>query len=270
MKIAWVKEFGRQIILTFKLWLTALVSVLVLSIVLGTTLLFFLPLPVRLTLLGIYVLVSEIMMLPFVRMIAGSTGVAISNFRYNKKHKPKERYLKNAKQIAKKMNMKYNKPIYVTHNPTVTGPFTNLLSCKIYFPSSDIEARELILHEREKEFTFAHELAHIKYAPRFIGEMLLTSLATCVFAIVLAQFAINLTMFVFAEFAFMMLTSSFVMRRNESRADWAAGRATSPEAGVAALEYYEVKVKGDGGWITHPSFRGRKKQLERLFDPDNQ
>lgn len=269
VKIAWVKEFGRQIVLTFKLWLTASASVIILSVVLGTVLLFFLPLLARVALLGIYVLVTEIMVLPVVRMIAGSTGVAITNFRYNKKHEPKERYLKNAKQITQKMNIKYDKPVYGTGNPSVTGPFTNLLSRKIYFPSSDIEAPALILDEREKEFTFAHEVAHIKYAPRFIGEMLLTSLATYVFAIVLAQFVMNLAMLIFAEFAFMMLIFSFVMRRNEARADWAAGRATSPEAGMAALEYYEAKVKGDGGWITHQSFQSRKKRLERLFNSDD-
>jgi hypothetical protein len=64
MKIAQVKELGRKI-LTFKLWVTAVVSVLILGIVLGTPLLFFLPFPVRLTLLGVCILVTEIMVFPF-------------------------------------------------------------------------------------------------------------------------------------------------------------------------------------------------------------
>jgi len=265
-KITWVKEFGKRVYLTFKLWLTALASVLVLSIIIGTNLMFFLPLAVRIALAGIYLIVTEIMVFPFVQLITGSTQQIISNFRYNKKHKPKERYLPNAKQIAEKMNIKYDKPIYVTDNPSVTGPFTNLFSGKIYFPSSEIEE----LHDTENEATFAHELAHIKYALRFVGEMSLATLATWVFSMFLAQFTINLTIFIIAEFAFMMLTLSFVIRRNESRADWAAGKATTPEAVISVLEYFRAKCKGDGGTITHPSIQARIKRLERLFDSNNQ
>jgi Zn-dependent protease with chaperone function len=206
------------------------------------------------------------MMLPFVRLIAGSAGQIVSCFRYDRKHKPRELHLKNAKQIAEKMSMKYDKPVYVTDNPIVTGPFTNMISRKIYFSSADTE----ILHETDNEAAFGHELAHIKYAPRFFGEMLLATFATWVFAITLAQFAINLMIFIIAEFAFVMLTFSFVMRRNESRADWASGKATSPEAIMSVLEYFAAKCKGDGSFMTHPSFRARIKRLERLFDRDNQ
>jgi Zn-dependent protease with chaperone function len=263
-KITWVKEHGKRVILTFKIWLTSDVGVLVLSVILGTNLLFFLSLPVRLTLAGVYVLLAEIMVLFFVRFVTISTGQIVSNFRYNKKHKPKEQYLSNAKQIADKMNLRYDKPIYVTDNPSVTGPFTNLFSRKIYFPSSILEE----LHQTEIDATFGHELAHIKYAFRFVGEMVLATLATWVFAMLLAQFATNLTIFIIAEFAFMMLVFSFVMRHNESRADVTSGNATTPEALISVLEYYKVKCKGDGGSITHPSFQPRIKRLERLFDSD--
>lgn len=241
-------------------------SVLVLSIIIGTNLLFFLPLTVRITLVGIYLIVTEIMVFPFVQLITGSAQQTISNFRYSKKHKPKEWYLPNAKQIAEKMNIKYDKPIYVTDNPSIKGPFTNLLSGKIYFPSSEIEE----LHHTENEATFAHELAHIKYTLRFVGEMFLATLATWIFAMSLAQFAINFTIFIIAEFAFMMLTLSFVIRRNESRADWTAGKATTPEAVISVLEYFRAKCKGDGGSITHQSIQARIKRLERLFDSTNQ
>jgi Zn-dependent protease with chaperone function len=265
-KIARVKEFGKRVYLTFKLWLTSLVSVLVLSIIIGTNLLFFLPLTVRMALVGIYLIVTEIMLFPFVRLITGSAQQIVSSYRYNNRHKPKELYLPNAKQIAEKMNIKYDKPIYVTDNPSVTGPFTNLISGKIYFPLSEIEE----LHHTENEATFAHELAHIKYSLRFIVEMSLATLATWVFATFLAQFAINLAIFIIAEFAFMMLTFSFVMRRNESRADWAAGKATTPEAVISVLEYFGAKCKVDGDSITHPSIKSRIKRLKRLFDWTNQ
>jgi len=265
-KITWVKEFGKRVYLTFRLWLMALASVLVLSIIIGTNILFLLPLTVRITLVGIYLVVTEIMMFPFVQLITVSAQQTISNFHYSKRHKPKELYLQNARKIAGRMNIEYNKPIYVTENPSIKSPFTNAFLGKIYFPSSEIEE----LHHTENEATFAHELAHIKYASRFIGEMFLASLATWIFAMCLAQFAINFTAFIIAEFAFMMFAFSFVIRRNESRADWTAGKATTPEAVISVLEYFRAKCKGDGGSITHPSIQARIRRLERLFDSTNQ
>jgi len=242
----------------------ALVSVLVLSIVLGTNLLFFLPFGVRLTLASLYLLFTEIMLLPIVRLIAGSTGMVVSNLFYNRKHKPKERYLRNRKKIAKKLNMKYDKPIYVTDNPSITGPFTNLFSRKIYFPSFMFEE----LHRTEIDATFGHELAHIKYGLKFVGELSLATAATYVFSVVLAYFATNLTIYIIAEFAFMMLMLSFVLRRNESLADWAGSIATSAEALISVLEYFRAKCKRDDGSITHQSCQARKKRLERLFDSE--
>jgi len=263
-KIAWVKEFGKRVYLTFKLWLMALVSVLVLSVILGTNLLFFLPLEVRLALVSIYLLVTEIMFFPIVRLIAGSTGLVVSNLFYNRKHKPKERYLRNRKKIAKKLNVRYDKPIYITDNPSIRSPFTNLLSRKIYFPSFLIQD----VHRTEVDATYAHELAHIKYGLKFVGELSLATAATYVFSAVLAYFATNLTIYIIAEFAFMMLVFSVVMRRNESLADWAGGNATTPEALISVLEYFRGKSKGDDGSITHQSFNTRIRRLERLFDSD--
>jgi len=123
-------------------------------------------------------------------------------------------------------------------------------------------------HRTEIDATFGHELAHIKYGFRFIGELSLATFATWVFAMLLAHFAIIPMIYIIAELAFMMLVLSFVLRRNESLADWTGGNATSPEALVSVLEYFRAKCKGDDGSITHPSFQARIKRLERLFDSD--
>jgi Zn-dependent protease with chaperone function len=261
MKLNRVKEFGKRVYLTFKVWLLALVGVLVLSVMLGTGLLFFIPLNARYMLIAVYLLFTEIMAYPFVHLVAISTGQIAGNLFYNRKHKPKEYFLPHAKQIAEKMDMNYDKPIYITDNPSVTGPFTNLFSRTIYFPSFMFEQ----LHITENEAGFGHELAHIKYKRRFLGELLLASIATGVFSMALAYFAIILSIYIIAQFAFMMLVFSFVLRRNESRADRTGGNATTPEALISLLDYFKAKCKGNGSGITHPSFDSRMKRLERLF-----
>lgn len=262
IKLTRVKEFGKRIYVTFRVWLLALVGVLVLSIMLGTGLLFFIPLTARYALVAFYLVFTEIMAYPLVRLFTFSSEQIVSNFRYNRKHKPTEYYLPNAQQIAGKMGMNYNKPIYITDNPSVTGPFTNLFSRKIYFPSFMFKE----LHTTENEAGFGHELAHIKYGWRFLGELLLASIATWVFAMTLAYFAIIFSIYVIAQFAFLMLVFSFVLRRNESRADMTGGKATTPEALISLLDYFKAKCKGNCSGITHPSFGSRIKRLEHLFE----
>jgi Zn-dependent protease with chaperone function len=264
MKITLIKELKR-FYFTFKIWLLSLFGVLTLSITLGTVLLFFIPLTLRYALVVVYPLFVEIMVYPFVHLITGTTGQVLSNFRYNRKHKPTEYYLKNRDKIAKKLGMKYNKPIYLTDNPSVTGPFTNAFSGAIYFPSSIIDE----LHQTENEATFGHELAHIKYRFRYVGEIVLVSFASWAFAALLAYFTVIPMAILVAQFVFMMLMLSFVMRRNEYLADWAGGKATSPEALISVLDYFREKCRGSGSSITHPPFKARRRRLERLFDSDS-
>lgn len=264
-KLTLTKELKR-FYLTFRLWLFSLVGVLILSAFLGTPLLLLIPLTVRYTLVVVYLLFVEIMVYPLVNVIAGTTGQIVSNFRYNKKHKPTEYYLENREQIAKKLNIEYDKPIYLTDNPSVTGPFTNLFSGTIYFPSFMIDE----LHQTENEATFGHELAHIKYRFRYVREVVLASLATWALAFLLAYFTIIPMVYSIAQFAIMMLMLSFVMRRNEFLADWASGKATTPEALISVLEYFRARCKRDGSSITHPSFQARIKRLLRLFDSDHE
>lgn len=255
----------KRFYLTFRLWLFSLVGVLILSAFLGTALLLLIPLTVRYALVIVYLLFVEMMAYPLINLITGTTGQIVSNFRHNRKHKPTEYYLENREQIAKKLNIEYDKPIYLTDNPSVTGPFTNLFSGTIYFPSFMIDE----LHPTENEATFGHELAHIKYRFRYVSEVVLASLATWALAFLLAYFTIIPMVYAIAQFAIMMLVLSFVMRRNETLADLAGANATTPEALISVLEYFRAKCKGDDGSITHRSFKARIKRLERLFDSDH-
>ncbi len=261
IKITKLKELGKRVYLTFRVWVIAIIGLLFLSVILGTGLLFFIPPFALYVLVGVYLLFLEITAIPIVHLFTVSTGQIIGSFFYNRKHKPKECYLPNAKQIAYRMDKDYNKPVYVTGNPAVKGPFTNLFSDKICFPSFMFNELDMT----EIEAGYSHELAHIKYKKRFILEMVLASIATYDFAMMLAYFTIILPIYIIAQIAFMMLVFSFVLRRNESLADNTGGKATSPEALVSLLDYFKAKCKGNGSGITHPSFFSRKKRLERLY-----
>jgi len=263
-KITWIKEFGRRIYVTFKLWLISLFGLLALSIFLGTSLLFFLPFEVRLTLLPVYVLLAEIMLHPLVQLVTGSISQVASSIFYNRKHKPKEYYLPDSNEIAETMKIKYDKPIYVTDNPSIRSPFTNVFTGKIYFPAFVMEE----FHRTEIGAIFGHELAHIKHRFRLIAELSLATFATWIFAMLLAQFAVNLMIFVLAELAFMMLMLCFVLRRNEDLADSTSGDATTPEALVSVLQYFKAKCKRDDGSITHRPLQARIGRLENMYDLD--
>lgn len=272
-KIAWIKEFGKRVYLTFKLWRMALISTLVLSIILGTNLLdlilginvlSLLPWTMRWTFVLVYVLFMEIMVLGIARLMIGSAGQIISNAFYNRKHKPEKHYFPSMKKITKNMGMKYDKPICITDNPSIKSPFTNFFSRQIWFPRSLWER----FHRTENEATIGHEAAHIKYGRRFIGELLLVTTTTIVFAQLLALSATILMMFLIAELAFMMLLLSPILQRNEFRADWEGAKATSPEALISVLEYFKARSKRDDSSITHPSLQARIDRLMRLLESD--
>lgn len=267
-KITWIKEFGKRVYLTFKLWRMVLISIVFLSIVLGTNLLFFLPSAMRWALALVYVLLAEVMVFSIVRLITGSAGQIISSVFYNRKHKPEKRYFPEVKQIAKKMSMEYDKPILITENPSIKSPFTNLFTRNIMFPASWIRK----FHRTENDAIIGHELAHIKYRLKFIVELLLVTFVTWGFALLLATITWSLGIYVIAELAFMMIILSYILWRNELRADWEgpACNATTPEALIAVFEYLKAECKRDDGSETHPPLQARIKRLMRLLDSDRQ
>jgi len=274
VKFTWIIRFVKRVYLTFRLWRMVLVSIVILSIPLGTNLLlfitgtnllFFLPWTMLWTLVAAYLLLVEIMVFGIARLMIGQAGQIISNFLYNRKHKPEKSYLPNMKEIVKKIGIKYDKPICITSNPSITSPFTNLFSGEIWFPRSLMKK----FHRTENEAIFGHEVAHIKYGRRSVGELLAVTFAAIVFAELLGLFATVLMIYLMAELALMMLIISPVLRRNEFRADWEGGLATSPEALISVLEYFEAMSERDDGSVTHPPYHERIKRLRLLFDSDS-
>jgi len=199
-----------------------------------------------------------------VRFITGSAGQIISSVLYNRKHKPEERNFPKVKQIAKKIGMEYDKPIYITNNPSIKSPFTNVFSGKITFPTSWMKK----FHRTETEGIIGHELVHIKHATRFVGELWVATFAAMVFAMLLAAFATIPMIYIFAELAFMMLILSYIMRRNEFRADWEGAKATTPEVLISVFQFLKAECQRDDSSITHPPLQARIKRLMRLLDSD--
>jgi len=260
----------KNVYVPFKLFRMVLVSIAIFSTIVGIGSLFFLPSEAQLVFCLVYLSFAGIMVFSVVRLILGYIWKIIDNSSYNRKQKPKEFFVTEVKQIAKKMGIEYNLPIYVTENPSVKGPFANPFSREIMFPSSYKEK----FHKTEINAIIGHELAHIKYFDRFFAEIVLIPSIIFVSAIVLAVIIWSLGVYVIwslaiAMFAAIVLLFSCVLRRNEYRADWEgpACHATTPEALISVFEHLKAEYKRDDA-ITHPPFQARIDRLMSLLNSD--
>jgi Zn-dependent protease with chaperone function len=259
-QITRLEEFLRYVYLNFKLRRTVLISVLGLSILPGT-LIYFLPSLVRLAYAYVFTFFTAAMLFSTVQFITGSVVTQISISLYSRKHKPEERFYPEVKQMATKMGIKYEKPIYVTNNPEVKSPFTNIFSGTITLPSFF----EKKFHQTEVCATIGHELAHIKDKRTYAKEMLIASSVAVAFTFILGLFTIPLICGI-AEFAFIMLALSQIMWRNEYRADKEGANATTPEALISVFEQLKSESKRDEGSETHPPLQARINRLMHLLD----
>lgn len=257
-----IKDFGKHVYLTLKAKRMILVSIVILSVVPGTMLLF-LPQTMRLVYASVYLLLTEIMVFCWVQLIAGTALQAIRGALYNRKYKPEACYYPEVKAMAKKMNIKYDSPILITDNPSIKSPFANTFSGAITLPRFWVKK----FHRTETVATIGHELAHIKYSRRFSYEILLVAFATLAFTLLLAAFTIPV-IYQIAEFAFALLMISPILRRNEYRADMEGSNAATPEALISVFECLQAESKRDDGSETHPSFQERIRRLMPLLDSD--
>jgi Zn-dependent protease with chaperone function len=261
--IAWIKDFGRRVYLTFKVRRIILISIVLLSI--PSNLLYFLPSTMRLVYLSIYVILMEIMVFIVVRFFTGSVTQVISGIFYNRKHKPQEWFYPKVKQMARRIGMSgYNKPIYITDNPTLESPFVNAVTGKITVPSSFMAK----FHSTEIDGGIGHELAHIKYCRRLFMELSWATIASYGFSLMLAAFTSPTLylLYLTAEVALMMLLFSYVLQRNEYRADSGGAEAATPEALISIFQYFKYKYGKDEGSETHPSLQSRIERLLPLLE----
>jgi len=268
-RIVLLKEL--QKLLTYTLRRRISVCTIILSI--PGMFLFSLPIIMRLTYLLVFVSLAMIPIFSMVEFVAGSAILQIQICLYNRKHKPEETVLPGVKQMAQKMGIVYDKPIYKTDNPLVKGPYINMFSKAITFPSTWFKS---YYHETEILAAAGHELGHIKGQTRFMMEMLLASLAPVVFILVFALSTLVLGLFTIplicqlAAFALMMLAQSKVLRRNEIRADAEGAKVGGAAPMIALFEALKSEYKEDHGSETHPPLQERIDRLLPLLILDNQ
>jgi hypothetical protein len=192
---------------------------------------------------------------------------------YNRKHKSAELVYsgikpREIKRMSKKIGLGYNKALYVTDNPLVTSPFVNLLTRKITIPLS----WPAKFDSTEIKAAVGHELGHIKWQNKFMREMFLAMLAPVIFILTFAVSTLRLGLFTIpifcqiAALAFMLLILSFVLWRNEYRADWTGAMIAGPEPLISVFQALQEDGKKDEGSDTHPPLHARIKRLYNLLD----
>jgi Zn-dependent protease with chaperone function len=268
-RIVWLREFQRFLTYTFRQRIS--ICTIILSI--PGMFLFSLPVIIRLAYVLVFVSLAMIPIFSMVQFVTGSAILQVQICLHNRKHKPEEIVLPEVKQMAQKMGIVYDKPIYVTDNPLVKGPFINLFSKAITFPSTWFKS---YYHRTEILAGVGHELGHIKGQTRFMMEMLLASLTPVVFILVFALSTFALGLFTIplicqlAAFALLMLAQSKVLRRNEIRADTEGAKVAGAAPMIALFEALKSEYKEDEGSETHPSLQERIERLLPLLDSDSQ
>lgn len=256
-----LREFGKFLSFRSKRKLT--ISVIVLAII-PSTLLFYVPLEIRYVYAIALTVIAMVPINSTVQLITGSAIQLIMSARYNRKHKPKEEHFPEVKSIAKKMGFNYDKPIYVTDNPHIKSAFVNLHSKKITVPESSFKE----CHRSEILAIIGHELAHIKNNGKYMKEMLLASFAPVGLIFSLAFFTqffglAYIPVFIqIGSYALMMLIISYVLWRNEYRADEESAKTVGAAPLISVFELYQSQIKKDEGSDTHPPLHERIKRLE--------
>jgi Zn-dependent protease with chaperone function len=265
-----------SVFVDFKEWLTfrtkrfASVTLVVLGILSAG--IFFLPLTARFVYLGIFMVLTMVPVLSTVNMITGSIITQVQVALYNRKHQPRVEIWPQVKKMTKRMGIKHSGEVFVTSNPAVNNAFVNLYTKKITISESWLNQ----FHKTETLATIGHELGHIKGQKRFTFEMMAVMLGTLGFAFCFSFITLILGLPVIplflqiTTFTIMFLLLSFVLWRNEYRADMEGARATSPEALIAVFEGLQGNQrsanKKDYGSETHPPLDLRIQRLKRLLD----
>ena len=263
-----------EVLLEFKEWLTfrvkRFISIGLVIMGIFSAGLFFLPIMLRLVYAAVFTTLTFVPVLTTVQMVTGSVIMQVRLLLYNRKHKPRVEIWPEVKEMANKMRIKHNGEIYFTLNPLVRGPFVNLYTKKITVPESWFAK----FHRSEIVAAIGHELGHIRGAKRLAYEMLLVTVTPIVFSFVFTLVAVLLGLPVIpiflqvTTFTLMLLLLSFVLWRNEYRADLYGALVTGPEPLIAVFEALQEDVnvhKKDEGTDTHPPTRARIKRLMTLM-----
>jgi Zn-dependent protease with chaperone function len=254
--------------LTFRTKRLATLSLIILGIL--SAALIFLPLTLRYVYAAAFIALTMVPIWSAVNMFTGSIITLVQIILYDRKHKPRVEIWPEVIDLAKKMGIQHSGEVFISSNPSIHNAFVNLYTKKITVSESWLAQ----FHKTETVATLGHELGHIKGQRRFMCEMLSVMLCSIMFTIGFSFIAIELRLFVvpiflqITTFALMMLLLSFVLWRNEYRADVYGALATSPEALIAVFQGLQGmgrSKKRDYGSETHPPLHARIRRLERLL-----
>lgn len=185
--------------------------------------------------------------------------------RYDREHKATKKYYPFLDKTALKLGIPTGRPINVTDNPYVKGPFTNFFTNVITYPSSWINEFQY----SEIVGIAVHEQAHIKRKKQYVAELITGSFLALCYGIILSLFTIPAIAQV-SEIALFFLLLTYISWRNEYEADRDAAIATGdPKCLVSVLEHLReklvLKMKNDEGSETHPSMSSRIRRLDLIM-----
>jgi Zn-dependent protease with chaperone function len=267
-----------SVFLDFKEWLTfrtkRIASIVLVILGILSAGLFFLPLTLRIAYLVAFTALAMVPVLSTVDMVTGSIITQVKVALYDRKHKPRVEIWPQVKKMTKRMGIKHSGKVFITSNPAIHNAFVNLYTKKITVSESWLRQ----FHKTETLASIGHELGHIKGRKRFMAEMLAVMIAPLGFAFCFSFVAICLRLPVIpiflqiTTFTIMFLLLSFVLWRNEYRADLEGAYATSPEALIAVFEGLQGNQrkanKKDSGSETHPPLHSRIQRLKRLLESE--
>lgn len=251
---------------TFRIRRILLLILVALSVALGPFL-FFLPYWLRLSLAYLYagtISVSGFFMCRVFRNNLKSTiGSTFLGWHYKPREFTPEQYRAyGVAKILNDMGIKKKVTVYQTANPWIGGPFTNLLTKKVYVPVSWLKKFPA---PQDMRAVLGHELAHVKTEGKLWRESSLGMGVVVGLSLFVGLFSIRLVTVTFElSLAFLVLTA--ISWRNERRADMEGATVTGPEGLISVFEQLAAESNRDDGSETHPPLRDRILRLSRLLD----
>jgi len=256
-----LKEIGEYIYLTFTHRRLLLLIIVASSVVPGTFL-YLLPLSIRLAYAYFFVSISMLSFFCFSHVFTGPAKQIFGTIIFGGRYKPKVYSTPKVNRLARKMGIAEKTKVYVTTNPWIKGPFTNMITRKVYIPESWLKN----FPSKEILSIISHEFGHVKTRGRFSFELLLALGGTIASTLILGFFS-NLFIVMVFEFALMMLLVTHISRRNEIRADLEGATGAGPEGLISVFEQLKNEAKRDEGSETHPPLKDRIQRLTKLLEP---
>jgi hypothetical protein len=138
-RLTWLKEFGDYLYLTFRLRRALLVILVTVSVIPGT-IYYGWPASAKWGFAGAYAFLFYLTFLALSPLLVRSAKAALSGSILGLRYKPVVYSTPKITALAKKMGVLSRAKVYLTNNPWIQGPFTDMLSCKVYIPETWLKA----------------------------------------------------------------------------------------------------------------------------------